>query len=562
MLFKIHDYIRQTAASVAEVKKIEIDYTRLEADYEAEAERCLELASGFNELEQSLVKESLRRWRVQRGENDIEWFARYYFQEYVEDETPEFHYELNDLVEDAEKDKEHYRGLILAAPRGHAKSFRISFLKVIHWAVFKKKKFVVLISDTGTQAESMTSAIKIEFEQNDRLREDFGDLVGENYGMRWTAGDFYITFPKVDAKGIEVKDKRGKLRPGYTCRIVARGTNAGMRGLKSRSARPDLVIIDDGENDELVQTPLQRKKVWNWLTGAVIPMLHPKDGLFVVVGTVLHFDSMLSRLLTMTDIYRVKRYKAIKDDGSSLWPSRFPLNILGKLKQQLGTLKFNQEYQNDPIDEDSQAFRPEWFRFYTKNEISFHDGSWWYHEERMTIWQGVDPAISEKESADDFVIFTIGITETHKIILLQVFHGHFDFITQVNSIIKKYQEWLPARVGIETVAYQEALKQQTIKDALIPVKSLDQRGDKFTRIVTMSVFFENRQVYIRQALDNEEGFVDMTRLPNVRIHQHFYKFFYQAVQYAPKAAQDDILDALQNCFEIARPPLLPNEFYQ
>lgn len=335
-----------------------------------------------------------------------------------------------------------------------------------------------------------------------------------------------------------------------------------MRGLKSRSARPDVVIVDDGENDELVQTPAQRKKVWNWLTGAVIPMLHPKDGLFIVVGTVLHYDSMLSKLLTMTDVYRVRRYKAILENGQPLWPARFALKILEKIKKQLGTLKFNQEYMNDPIDEDAQIFRPSWFKFYTKNQISFHDDAWWFGNERMTIWQGVDPAISEAESADDFVIFTIGITETHKIILLDVYYDHIDFTMQPKMIIAKYQEWRPVRVGIETIAYQRALKQQTIKDSLIPVKGLDQRGDKFTRIVTMSVYFENGQVYLREALQNEPGFTDMTSLANVRIHEKFRKFYFQAIQYAPKIDHDDLLDALENCFEIAKPPLLPNEFYQ
>lgn len=562
MLHSIHDHIRQMAESIDQLTQVEIDYDRLETDYEAEYDRCIALAEALNETERGLLRADLKAWRVRRGEDDIEWFGRYYFPEYFENESPAFHQELDDIVEEAEANKDKHSGLILAAPRGHAKSFRISFLKVIHRIVYKKKKFVVLISDTGTQAESMTSAIKVEFEENDQLREDFGDLVGDTYGLKWTTGDFYVTFPKVDAAGKNETNKKGKLRPGHTCRVVARGTNAGMRGLKNRAYRPDLVIVDDGENDELVLTPAQRKKVWNWLTGSVIPMLHPTEGLFIVVGTVLHYDSMLSRLLAQPDIYLIKRYKAILDDGQPLWPSRFPLNVLLKKKQQLGTLKFNQEYMNDPHDEDAQSFQAGWLRFYTKNEISFSEDTWWILGERMTLYQGVDPAISQKESADDFVICTTGFSEQNKIVLLDPYDAHLDFTSQPKMIIKKYQEWLPARVGIETNAYQEALKQQTVKDAHIPVKGLHHSGDKYTRIMTMSPFFENGQFYIREALDDEPFFMDMVRLPGKRIHLKFQKFYEQLLQYSASAAKDDLLDGLENCFALAKPKMVHNEYYQ
>jgi predicted phage terminase large subunit-like protein len=336
-----------------------------------------------------------------------------------------------------------------------------------------------------------------------------------------------------------------------------------MRGLKSRHSRPDAIVLDDFENDEFVLTPDQRKKTWNWLMGAVVPMLHPKDGLLVVNGTVLHYDSALSKLLAQTDIYLTKRYKAIQDDGTALWPDLFPIELLLRKKTQIGSLKFGQEYQNDPIDDETQIFHPEYFRFWTKSQIHYdaQQGQWIFNGEPMVIWQGVDPAISEKEAADFFVVFTIGITPTNRIVCLDPYADHIDFISQVKKIIEKYQEWAPEQVGIETNAYQQALKQQVIKDSLIPVKSLDHHIDKFVRIQTMVPYFENGQVYIRAAMDNEPGFIDQTRLPGVRIHEKFRGFYEQAVTYAPKAAHDDILDGLQDAIGIGRPQVNPNELY-
>lgn len=496
--------------------------------------------------------------RKQLGEIDIEYFGRAYFPDYFENETPEFHAELDALIEEYEANHDKYRGVIVAAPRGHAKSFRISFLKVIHWIVYKKKKFVVIISDSGTQAESQTNDIRIEFEQNEALREDFGNLVGEDYGLKWTAGDFIVTFP------VEKIDRRTrKPKPGHTCRVVARGTGAGMRGLKNRSARPDVIVLDDFENDDLVLTMAQRNKIWSWLMGAVIPMLHPKYGSLIINGTVLHFDSCLSRLLAQSDIYLTKRYKAIMDNGEPLWPSRFPIVTLMQIKVQMGSLKFGQEYQNDPIDADTQIFKPAWVKWYTRAQIYFdkHKEQWMFEDEYMRIFQGVDPAISEKESADDFVVFTIGVTPSYKIICLDPYAVHIGFTEQIEAVVRKYQEWQAERVGIEVNAYQMALKTAVISAALVPVKQINHNNNKFVRIESMSPFYENGQVYLRAAMDDEPAFVDQVRLPNVRIHEKFRRFYEQLVTYSPKAARDDILDAMETSTSLAKVKVTPNEFY-
>ena len=499
--------------------------------------------------------------RKQLGEVDMEYFGRAYFPDYFENKTPSFHAELDEMIREYEENHDKYRGLIIAAPRGHAKSFRISFLNSMHSIVYQKKKFIVLISDSGTQAESQTTELKLEFEQNEELKEDFGDLVGEDYGLKWTTGDFYVAFPN-PKPGM---GKKGKLKPGRICRVVARGTGAGMRGLKSKNARPDLVIGDDLENDDLVLTMAQRNKTWSWLMGAVIPMLHPKYGSLIINGTVLHFDSALNKLLAQSDIYLTKRYKAIKDDGEPLWPDRFPIKTLMSIKNQMGALKFGQEYLNDPIDLDAAIFRPEWIKWYTKVQIHFdkRKEQWMFMDETLKLYQAVDPAISEDQSqkVDDFVIFTIGVTSTFKIICLDVFAAHIGFTEQIEAVVRKYQEWLPERVGIETNAYQMALKTAVVKAALIPVKQLNHNNNKFVRIESTAPFFENGQVFLRSAMDDEPGFIDQVRLPNVRIHEKFKKFYQQLSTYSPKPHHDDILDALESCISLAKVRVVANEFW-
>jgi hypothetical protein len=78
---------------------------------------------------------------------------------------------------------------------------------------------------------------------------------------------------------------------------MAKGMLTRIRGARSRSARPDLLLLDDAENDENVATPEQRAKTWLFLFRALLPMLDPKTGTFIAAGTLLHHESMLSRLL-------------------------------------------------------------------------------------------------------------------------------------------------------------------------------------------------------------------------------------------------------------------------
>jgi predicted phage terminase large subunit-like protein len=372
----------------------------------------------------------------------------------------------------------------------------------------------------------------------------------------------YLSDELAKAEQWAIKDHHGML--------IAAGVGGPITGQGA-----SLFIIDDPiKNAEEANSPTIRQKIWDWWTTTAYTRLEP-DGAVVLTLTRWHEDDLAGRLIKQMgeegqEQWHILRLPALAEDendpmgrkiGEALWPSRYSRERLLEIQKSVGSYVWSALYQQRPQDLGGGAFKAHWFKWYTKNEISFHDNSWWYRDERMILFQGVDPAISEKEEADDFVIFTAGITETYKIIVLEVYDDHLDFPDQVKAIIKKYQEWLPERIGLETNAYQRALKQQTIKDALIPIKGLDHKGDKYTRILSMTPFFENGQVYLRQALENEPYYIDQDRLPNIRIHVKFRKFYEQAVTYSASAAHDDLLDACQNIFDVAKPKMAQNEYY-
>ena len=83
----------------------------------------------------------------------------------------------------------------------------------------------------------------------------------------------------------------------------------------------DLVVLDDIENDETVQTPEQRNKLHNWILKAVLKLGAAGEKFDVIyVGTILHYDSVLNRILN-TKGWRSVRFKAIlrMPDNMTLW---------------------------------------------------------------------------------------------------------------------------------------------------------------------------------------------------------------------------------------------------
>lgn len=495
-------------------------------------------------------EEEDRRARVALAERSILFFARYYFPDFFSDATPWFHQELIDIAREMEQPRKQrgVMGAVLAAPRGHAKSTILTFLIPLYWLCFRRRRFIVIVSDTGHAAEGFVSDIKKQLEENERLREDFGDLCGDTVAggrpLKWTTADFTAAHKSADG------------RPVHRCRVLARSTGGQFRGLRSGSSRPDAIICDDLENDEHVKTPEQRAKLWNWFNKAVVPAMDPHVGALIVVGTIIHFDSLLAKLLKLaqtTELYRWRIFRAYLDDGSILWPERFSRELLEQRKQGMGTLAFNSEYLNIPIDEESRLYRPEWMRWYTGQELRFNEESkrWMFRGEPLEIYIGIDPAISEKESADYFAVVVMGLARKSKaLVVLYSFQGRMDFPTQVQEVIRLDATWHPTMIGIEENAYQRALPQQLIREsAQLRIKRLSNRAEKYTRILAASVPFENGQVWMRQAVGDERGELDESGA--VRVHFTVADLYTQMMQY-PASAHDDLLDAMENSMQLAR----------
>ncbi|MGI0451531.1 phage terminase large subunit [Pseudomonas aeruginosa] len=185
----------------------------------------------------------------------------------------------------------------IAAPRGNAKSTLVSQIFVIWCVLTGRKHYPLIIMDAFEQAATMLEAIKAELEFNPRLATDFP--LGAGKGRVWQVGTIVTAN---DAK------------------VQVFGSGKRMRGLRHGPHRPDLVIGDDLENDENVRSPEQRDKLENWLKKTVLSLGSADDTMdVIIIGTILHYDSVLSRLLK-NPLWKRRKFKAVIE-----WPHRMDL---------------------------------------------------------------------------------------------------------------------------------------------------------------------------------------------------------------------------------------------
>lgn len=268
--------------------------------------------------------------RIELAKRDRTYFQQTYLPHYFPEQPATIHLTL------VEHDQDEL--LAAAAPREHAKSTHESIGRPLHGIVKGDEHFIIIGSDTETQAAAFTASIKDELECNGRLRADFPDACRT---VRGGDSDFVT---------------------GNDVRVMARGAGQKVRGLHHKQWRPTLMVWDDLENDEAVESEDQRKKLRKWFFKAVVNT-RGKGGKIRIIGTILHPESLLNEILDPDKNARWTKFlwKAPDPDalepGPSLWPEVWPLERLRDKKEEIGSVFYAQEYRNEPIDEETALFK-------------------------------------------------------------------------------------------------------------------------------------------------------------------------------------------------------------
>lgn len=271
----------------------------------------------------------------------------------------------------------------------------------------------------------------------------------------------------------------------YDARISAVSIGESIRGVRHKNIRPDLIICDDVEDLQTVKTRESRDKTYRWLMGDVIPA-GDKDTKLVVIGNLLHEDSLMMRLKedlqegNMDGIYR--EYPLLDDANKSLWPDKFRnKDDIRALKQKTpDPASFMREYMLRIVPTHERVIHREWIQRYKIAPVG--------RKIQLSV-TGVDLAISEKSSADYTAMVSAHVVGRGKDRIIYILPNPVnkrlsfpDTVATAKQVCDSIGSGTRTRLYIENVAYQQALIQQ-LQEEGYPAQGVAVHGsDKRERI--------------------------------------------------------------------------------
>lgn len=408
------------------------------------------------------------------------------------EDAAEFHLEMNEIIDDISNHTINAKYAI-AAPRSHAKSSYFTKSMPIAEIVYRRRNYIIIISETPTVAKANMEWIRNQLKFNAKLREDFGPLLSPKDQSNITDNsEEFIAWH--NEPGTDVKKQ--------IALVQAASTGQALRGRNWNGARPSLLIMDDLEDARPggnASTPEQRAKLRDWFAQTVMALGDPKGKktAYVIVGTTVHISSLLVHILYERADFKPRVYRAIieqpertdlweecrliytdrniKDRGAKayefylankkemdagaklLWGEAQPLWKLMSWKWDNGSKAFNTEYQNNPVDEDNQVFNIDTFSYYT-GEIDLT-------ENRYDVALAVDMALGKSRTKGDYsAIATVARDrQTGTIYVIDAYGDRIkptELIEQTGERVFRFQ---PHAVGIEAVAAQEFFADELTK---------------------------------------------------------------------------------------------------
>jgi predicted phage terminase large subunit-like protein len=295
----------------------------------------------------NFLSNELSRHRRSLGSQSPYAFAKFYMKSNCHAPYSGMHKEIFTLL--LQMTEQGKGRLAIAAPRGHAKSTIVSLVYVLWCVLYLKERLILIASNTQEQAKTLLKDIKHQLKSNPLIISDFPEMCRGKKPKPW-------------------RDNRIQLPNGAM--ICVYGVGQSPRGIKNDKDRPGLIIADDLENKEQAESEEQRDKLRSWFRRTLLNTGHP-DTNVVVIGTILHQDSLLAKLIDRdrSPGWNGKKYKAVEkfSDNPQLWEKW--LSIFCCKEEHEGntgheTAKLYFEANRENMLEGTEVLWPEWESYY------------------------------------------------------------------------------------------------------------------------------------------------------------------------------------------------------
>lgn len=439
------------------------------------------------------------------------------------------------------------QNILVMAPRFHAKSTIFSIAYPLYKIYENPNIRILIVSANQDIAVSFNRAIMSHLEGNDKLRQTFGSLVPIFDKRKW------------GEQAIIVKRKSHEKDPT----VAAVGV-----GGKLISKRADIILCDDIIDLESARTKQARNKTQEWFENVLLPILETETGQLIVVGTAwyrgdiydhLWKDSMFNIKLKLKALVYHKKYFQYRTKGGReviekrfipfrvqefpkaldvctvfsetglkkyelyerckqgvLWPAKWNFEQLMERKSNMSSGSFMRQFLNEPGSEEERLFKEVYIKeAFKRGAKKCLQPSWdnsnppethFYGYKHLIVAIGIDLAISKKSTSDNTAIAVWGLADNRDRVLLNIITGKFSPEETKQKIIEFYHSYNPVKVRVETVAFQDMMRQELAEE--IPIEGFHTTaGNKFNEssgLGSIAMLLEQGKVVIPQKASTKE----------------------------------------------------------
>jgi predicted phage terminase large subunit-like protein len=431
--------------------------------------------------------------RISKALNDYQYFCEYYFPHLVSDENGIivknglFHNKAANYIKN-------HRNLVALFEwaRGHAKSTQMTLLiplwlkaqsytfknalKTDKLAIKPQFNNMVLVGKSEESAIALLGNLQAEIQYNERYIHDFG--VQYSNGS-WESGNF------------QTKDS-------VSFRALGRGQSP--RGLNYKGKRPDYIVPDDIDDDELCRNASRVDELFNWLVRALFNTMDMGRGRFMVVGNRISKNSIIARAADIPGIYHSK-VNALTTKGEPTWSEKYTIAELDRVRTTIGNIAWEQEFMNNPIVKGA-VFK----------DCNFKPTLPWHSYANIVCY--TDPSFKNTATSDFKALVVMGQTKQGE---YHVLKANIDRVSVTKMIDWHYEIERQKPENVKISYYMEAnFAQDILVDEFY--KEGDKRGyhiplrkderkkpDKYQRIENLEPLFSNGRVWFSEQEKSSPG---------------------------------------------------------
>ncbi len=416
-------------------------------------------ATDTNRLKTETTKE--KEQRIESLKKDYSKFVEYYFPHLATSKVGKFHIQAAKKILKTKNLK-----AVFEWARGHAKSMTFCCMIPMWLKARGELNVMVLVSKSNDKANQLLGDLQAELANNSRYIADFG--------LQFKFGDW----------------REGEFSTTDGCAFFALGRGQSPRGIRKGAHRPDYIVCDDIDDDELVLNPKRVRKLVEWIQTALFGALDMGRGRFIIVGNRIHSNSVLANITKIEGIYHTI-INALDKNGRINWKEKYTLKEIQEAIQFMGWRNAQKEFFNNPISQGT-VFKNEWIEY---RKITKAD-----YKNFVRIIVYTDPSFKNTSTADFKASVALAVDTKGRFYILRCFVRQCTVSEMVRWHYDLFEEWhnlpVPISFMMETSFAQDLLLQEFVKEGetrkmQLPIRKDDRKKpEKFGRIESISPLFE------------------------------------------------------------------------